>query len=221
MLIKNIGALIIGQSPRPDLVSPLIQRLPDGCRVIQAGAMDGLAATSISPITSGTYPLSTRLQDGTAVMVEEAYLAPKLQQALDLLESKGAVSTLLLCAGTFADLHGTRPLFKPFDICCDVLQTLGIKSVGLITPIKEQELPIRLRWQAAGFQPTVWTADLTLQDSLFIQQLQSQIETHRLEGIILDYVGHRASIVNQLQEASSIPVIDTGQLAMRILTSAL
>ena len=39
---KQIGALLIGQSPRPDLVKPLAALLPDW-EIIQAGALDGLA----------------------------------------------------------------------------------------------------------------------------------------------------------------------------------
>jgi hypothetical protein len=123
----------------------------------------------------------------------------------------------LLCAGTFSGLQGTRPLFKPFAVGYNVLQALGLKSVGLITPIKEQEAPIRLRWQEAGFEPTVWTADLNKQDKRFRQQLTRQIETNRLECIVLDYVGHPARTVSQLQQNTTLPVFDLGQLAMAAL----
>lgn len=221
MLNKNIGALTIGQSPRPDLVAPLIQRLPVGYQVIQAGALDGLSTKSLPPISSATYPLSTRLLDGTLVIVEEAFLAAKLQVALDLLEAQAVLATLLLCAGTFAELSGTRPLFKPFTVCCDVLQTGGMQTIGLIAPIKEQEVPIRQRWQSAGFQTVVWTADLTRQDKQFARQLAIQIETNKLECIVLDYVGHPTWVVQQLQKFCSVPVIDLGQLAVAILSGTL
>lgn len=218
---KAIGALTIGQSPRPDLVSPLIQVLPDGYQVLQAGALDGLAPDSLPAPVAGSYPLTTRLQDGTLVMVDETFLAPKLQQALNTLEGWGVIVTLLLCAGTFSELQGARPLFKPFNLARDVLHTLGMQAIGLISPIKEQETPIRRRWTSAGFQPTVWTADLTRQDEQFIYQLERQIETNKLECIVLDYVGHPANLVRQLQETAVVPVLDLGQLAMAALAGAL
>lgn len=221
MVRKKIGALTIGQSPRPDLVSPLVQCLPVDCHVLQAGALDGLEATSLPLASLGSFPLTTRLRDGTTVIVEESYLVPKLQQALNLLEAQSVVATLLLCAGTFAELRGTRPLFKPFAICCGLLQSLGLQAIGLIAPIREQEIPIRQRWLKAGFQPTVWTADLTQPDAHFAQQLQSHIKTHNLECIVLDYVGHSVADVRQVQSMTRLPVIDVGQLAMTTLAGAL
>lgn len=218
---KLIGALTIGQSPRPDLVDPLWKILPDGCRLEEVGALDGLPASQIPPVAKGVYPLTTRLQDGGRFMVEESFLLPRLQQALALLESQGAAASILLCAGTFAGLEGTRPFFKPFAVGCDELRTLGLKSLGLITPVQEQVAPIRRRWQAAGFEPAVWTADLGKQDQDFRQQLAAQIEAHELECIILDYVGHPAQIVHQLRQHTALPVIDLGQLALRALARTL
>lgn len=218
---KLIGALTIGQSPRPDLVEPLWQYLPADCQVMEAGGLNGLSASQIPPITEGVYPLTTRLQDGSSVMVEESFLLPRLQQALDHLETRGAVASILLCAGTFSGLQGTRPLFKPFVVGSIVLQALGLKSLGLIAPIKEQVAPIRRRWKTAGFEPTVWTAALSKQDRQFKQQLAVQIETYGLECIVLDYVGHPAQTVTLLQQNTTLPVIDLGQLAMTALAGTL
>ena len=221
MAIKLIGALTIGQSPRPKLVDPLRRYLPAGCQVMEAGALDGLSAALIPPISEGVYPLTTRLQDGSAVMVEESFLLPRLQQALAHLEAQGAAASILLCAGTFAGLHGTRPFFKPFSVAANELRARGLKSLGLIAPCEEQVAPIRRRWQAAGFEPTVWTADLGKQDKQFKQQLAVQIETYGLQCIVLDYVGHPAQTVTLLQQNSTLPVIDLGQLAMTALAGTL
>ncbi len=221
MTHKRIGTLTIGQSPRPDLVSPLINQLPDNCQIIQAGALDGLEKSSLPPIQDETYPLTTRMRDGSLVMIEESFLAAKLQQALDQLEGQSVTATILLCAGTFTDLKGTRPLFKPFSIGRDVLNALGFNKIGLIAPIKEQEAPIRRRWLTAGFQPTVWTAVLTQQDKLFVQQLNEQIKINHLECIVLDYVGHPESLVTQLRETAVVPLLDLGQLAIAALSSVL
>lgn len=221
MTHKLIGALTIGQSPRPDLVAPLISRLPEKCQILQAGALDGLTKASLPSIHNETYPLTTRMRDGSSVMIEESFLAAKLQQALDQLEEQGVMATILLCAGTFSDLKGMRPLFKPFAVGRAVINSLGLNKIGLIAPIKEQEAPIRQRWQAAGFQPTVWMADLAQQDEQFIQQLNEQIEVNNLKCIVLDYVGHPEPLVTQLREAAVIPLIDLGQLAIAALSSVL
>ena len=221
MTNKVIGALTIGQSPRPELVAPLKRRLPEECQILQAGALDGLTKASLPAVHNGNYPLTTRMQDGSSVMIEESFLAAELQQALDQLEERGVMATILLCAGTFSDLRGTRPLLKPFAVGRAVIDSIGLNKIGLIAPIKEQEAPIRRRWQAAGFQPTVWTAALSRQDEQFVQQLNEQIELNKLECIVLDYVGHPEPLVSQLRATTVVPLIDLGQLAIAALSSVL
>jgi hypothetical protein len=180
-----------------------------------------MSPAEIPAATEGSYPLTTRLRDGSSVTVEEAYLAPRLQEALAHLEEQEAVATLLLCAGTFAHLRGTRPLFKPFAVGCDLLRQLGLRSIGLIAPYSDQEDPIRRRWKAAGFEPIVWTADLALQDDHFYRRLNENVQANALECLVLDYVGHPGGQVNRLQEGTQLPVLDLGESAMTALASAL
>jgi len=215
---KRIGALTIGQSPRPDLVSPLVQLMPD-CEIIQAGALDGLTPEELPDISEAAYPLVTQMQNGAVVKVDESYIAPKLQQAQNRLDAKGVAATLLLCAGTFANLHGTQPVYKPFNIGCSVLSALNMKSIGLIAPVLEQEAPIRQRWESIRWELTVWTADLGTQDRAFHRQLILRINESELDCIVLDYVGHPLEQVVQLRRSIDKPVIDLGYLAMVILAS--
>ena len=215
---KRIGALTIGQSPRPDLVSPLLQLMPD-CEIIQAGALDGLSPGELPNISDGTYPLATQMQNGAVVMVEESFISPKLQQAQNRLDAKGVAASLLLCAGTFASLRGTHPVYKPFNIGCSVLKALNVRSIGLITPIPGQVVPIRQRWEPLGWKTTVWTADLGNQDRAFHQELNSRINEFELDCIVLDYVGHPLAQVVQLQRSVKQPVIDLGYLSMVILAN--
>jgi protein AroM len=139
---KRIGVLTIGQSPRPDLVSPLLRLMPD-CEIIQAGALDGNTPEELPDLSEAAYPLVTEMQNGMVVLVDESFISPKLQQALNRLDAKGVAATLLLCAGTFANLHGTKPVYKPFNIGCSVLKALNLNSIGLIAPVPEQKVPIQ------------------------------------------------------------------------------
>jgi protein AroM len=171
--------------------------------------------------SNGDYLLTTRLRDGTLVKVQESFLAEKLQNALHRLEAAGVVATILLCAGTFAEVRGTRPLYKPFVLARDTVRLLGMHSLGLIVPIPEQEAPVHARWSRAGFKPHVWTADLGQQDAQFLRNLQRRTEERDLDCIMLDYVGHPAQQVLALQRATSLPVIDLGQLAVTICAGSL
>jgi len=212
-LSKRVGALTIGQSPRPDLVAPLRQMLPD-YELLQAGALDHLTVDDLPEVSTDQYPLTTRLRTGTLVKIEEQFLAPYLQSALHKLESQGVAATLLLCAGTFNALKGQRPLFKPFDIARTTLQASGIQQIGVICPIPEQERAITQRWSESGFQATVWATSVDDPEHI-------QTKACSFESIILDYVGHSIEHVLRLQRTVSIPVIDLGYLAMSVMTSTL
>ena len=211
----KIGVLVIGQTPRPDLVAPVKTLLPQ-CEIVQAGALDALEIEDLPPI-AGDYPLVTRMRSGTIVMVEERFLIPRLQIAVERLARQGVVATILLCAGTFADVQSVIPLIKPFDVGQQTLKQLSISSVGFIAPVVAQERPIRERWERVGIRPNVWTATLDNQDAAFQTQLRQQIAQFDLDAIVLDYVGHPVEQVERLQSAASIPVLDLGQLALKQL----
>ena len=215
----KIGALIIGQSPRPDLVAPLQSLLPK-VEIEVVGALDGLAVAEIPDASDAPYPLSTMMA-GEKVLVAEDFLVPRLQMALDQLEAQQVAATILLCAGTFANLQGDLPLIKPFDTAVSLIYTLNLKRIGFIAPFPQQEAPIQQRWQAIGIQTTVWTADIQHQDAPFQQQLIENVKRNDLQAIILDYVGHPSAMVRQLQSWSPVPVIDLGSLALHTLASIL
>ncbi len=221
MFRRRIGALTIGQSPRPDLIAPLASFLPDNCDILQAGALDGLTQDELPGGTYGSYPLVTQMKNGTKVMVDESLIAPRLQTALDSLETDDVLATLLLCAGTFSSLQATRPLFKPFKLACNLLETLNFRSIGLIVPVVEQETPIRERWEVLGWKTTVWTDDLEKQDRAFHRRLNAHFHTSKLDCIVLDYVGHPLEQITQLQGSIDLPVIDLGHLAMVTLANTL
>ena len=108
----RIGALVIGQSPRPDLVDPLAAMLPQ-VTIVQRGALDGVAPADLPDPAGAEYPLTTRLRDGRLVTVPESFLLPRLQQQLEMLEADGIMLSILLCAGTFAGLGGRGTLVQP------------------------------------------------------------------------------------------------------------
>ena len=216
---KRIGALIIGQSPRPDLVAPVMRQLPR-CELLQAGALDQLTTAALPDVAGTAYPLTTRMRTGESVMVAESFVAQRLQSALEELEGAGVQASILLCAGTFAELDGKRPLVKPFEVGLEIVRQHGFTTIGLIAPFKEQEKPIRARWKQTGLTPSVWTANIAQQDDEFQRQLDSQIQNNNLQCVILDYVGHPETQVNQLRAISPAPVFDLGNLAIKKLADA-
>ncbi|MFT5195486.1 MAG: hypothetical protein ACI9EW_002993 [Cellvibrionaceae bacterium] len=219
----KIGALTIGQAPRPDLLVSLKQRFPHA-EVVQAGALDGLDAADLPTINSAAenlYLLTTRLRDGSLVHVPESFLIPLMADGLKQLEAKDVKAIFLLCAGTFSQLSSSVPLIKPFVLAHEMLTNIGIQRIGIIAPIPEQVRPIRARWEAARFETTVWAANATQPDEAFIDEIKKYQREGKFEALVLDYVGHPAQVSQTLQAKLDIPVIDLGEIAVATLAAIL
>lgn len=223
MSYTRIGTLTIGQAPRPDLVASLKQRFPDA-EIVEAGALDSLDISDLPPIHStegATYLLTTRMRDGSLVHVPETFLMPFMASGLKKLETQCIKAIFLLCAGTFAELTSPVPLIKPFVLAHEMLANIGIKKIGIIAPIPEQVRPIQERWEAAGFDPTVWAADATQPDQAFIAEVKKYQSEKEFKALVLDYVGHPAAVSQMLQQKLDIPVVDLGEIAVATLAAIL
>jgi protein AroM len=213
----SIGAISIGQSPRPDLLEPLRSRLPaDRVTIVELGALDGLERAHLPLTEPGGYPLTTRMRDGTRVTVDEAFLSPLVQTAIDEAEGEGCVASILLCAGGFEGVHATRPLVRPFELGAATLRSLGFGRVAVVVPIDDQVEPSRCKWSAAGFDPSVIAATLGEAAAVLADQGQP-----RPEVVVLDFVGHPEAAVGHLREFVEPPVLDLGELAAVTLASTL
>jgi protein AroM len=222
---QTVGLLTIGQSPRSDLSSPLRDMRPD-LDFLEIGALDNLTLDEATTLPSGDYPLNTCMRDGSLVAVDRAVLEPLLQQALGRLEAGGVVATMLMCAGTFPDLCGSRPLFNPFLLARETLRAVGLSRIGIICPYAEQEHAIGQRWRNAGFDTVIETVALSDFDKVdgalaAWTELPHSAAEQPVEAVVLDYVGHEPFQVARLQENCTRPVIDLGYLAMRVLASSL
>ena len=128
----HILALVIGQTPRPDLVEPFHRALSQklgpsvNVEVTTVGALDGADEGVLSEAVLGfsneeagidtgdstSCPLVTKLSSGQGVTVSEAVLAPLLEQQMIRAvrerasdpKAKPFTCAVLLCAGSFPSL---------------------------------------------------------------------------------------------------------------------
>jgi hypothetical protein len=211
----TIAAISIGQSPRPDLVRPLRDRLAHSpVDILEIGALDRLTAADLPAPADGGYPLATRLRDGSPVTVDEAFLAPRVQASIDEAEERGAVASLLLCAGGFAGLRAGRPLVRPFEVATAGLRSMAIERILVIVPLTGQLAPAASKWASAGFAPTVRAARLAE-----VPAIAATVESAAGAVIVLDYVGHAPDAVRQLRRLVDRPVLDLGDHAAATFAS--
>lgn len=204
----RIAAVTIGQAPRPDLVAPLVARAGGSVDIIEIGALDELSREDVAALRPGgapgraAYPLTTRLRDGSSVTLDEADLAPLVQQAIDRTEHDGATVVVLLCAGGFAGVTARAELVRPFDAAVAHLRAIGARRVAVVVPYPAQAEPAARKWAAAGFEPA--TA---------IGVPESVDLPGPVDAIVLDYVGHARSVVAAIRERTTVPVVDLGEAA--------
>lgn len=218
---ERIGILILGQTPRPDLTTPL-DRLGRAYEMVLRGALDELTACDLPEASVGSYPLATRMRDGTRITVDEAFLTPLLQNAIDELEGEEVLASLLLCAGPFQALTSTRPLIRPFQLAAQTLKSLGLSRIGLVVPTDDQRDPAQHQWTEAGFEPVIWSmearpASLPVEHGLpFLASNQAD-----LSALVFDYVGYPLDTVRRVQAGVRLPVLDLGHLAVAALEAML
>jgi hypothetical protein len=215
----RIAAVTIGQTPRPDLLEALEARIGSG-QALEFGALDDLSRDEITRITAKArvaqeYPLSTRLRDGSQVTLDEADLAPLVQQAIDRAEHAGARVTLLLCAGGFLDARAPGTLVRPFDAAVEQLRTIDARRIAVVVPFAGQVAPSLGKWRAAGFDVSVVVANPSTLD------VSAAAETAVRDAIVLDYVGHRGRDVEALRARSRVPVLDLGECGAEAAAAAL
>ena len=220
-MIQHIGALTISQSPRRDLLAPVCAKFPE-YNIIEVGALDDVDCHNLPDGNDATYPLTTTLNNGELVTLDRDFLTPLLQDGLDQLETQGVDFSILLCAGDFPFIKGEMPLFKPTDIAQNILRTIGIRYIAVISPIAIQQDPIHEKWEKAGFHPIVWTmpSDITpIEQAKWINsQLKARAEA---SCVVLDYVGYPSDSIQTLQRLVHKPIFELGHLALSMISSIL
>jgi len=210
-----VGFYTIGQTPRPDLEELLAARF-QGLHLEIRGVLDGLGKDEVPALEPGGYPLETRLRDGTRVVVDAGYLAPRLQQLVAEWDARVAAH-LVLCAGPFPQLAARRPLIQPFDVAVARMRSLGARSLEVVVPFAGQAVAAERKWLAAGFACRTHVLGNKPDDTSVAGWLADRLGTSADGAAVFDYVGYPAATLEQVGAAIEIPVFDLGHLAMDAL----
>lgn len=146
----KIGFITIGQSPRKDIMEDIISILGDGLNIIEVGALDGYSYNDIInkfPLNKDKDILVTKLLDGNEIMINEEYLNPLVQNAINILESKNVKAIVILCTGDFSNLNSNVTLMKSSDITKMVINNIRRNyNVGIVIPDEKQYEQMKKRW---------------------------------------------------------------------------
>jgi len=157
--MPSLGVVTIGQSPRTDLTGELAAYLPAGTSLLERGALDDLGPAAIAALApdADEDTLTSRLRDGSSVVLDRRRLVPRLEEAIAALEQQGTEVNLLVCTGTFPPLQHERPLLDAERLLVSgasaIVQQGG--PLGVVVPLPPQQEVMSMRWERALGAPAL------------------------------------------------------------------
>jgi protein AroM len=213
-----LGLVTIGQSPRDDVVTSLLERLEPGA-VQEAGALDLLDRHEIDSLapSSGEQPLVTRLRDGSEVVVGKAAVLPHLRDAVARLEASGCGTICVLCTGEFPPLGRDALVIYPDRLMLHLVEALlPVGTLGVLMPHAGQHEGMVAKWT------TQTRSTVTAVASPYSAGDQIATEVRRLveadaQVIVLDCMGFDRRMLDDARAETSKPVLLANGLVGAVL----
>jgi len=221
-----LGVLTIGQSPRTDLI-PEIASLLDGITLQERGVLDGLSRGEVAALAPlrGEDVLTTRLSDGSSVLIGEDQVVARMPGVIAELEAR-VDAVLLACTGPFHDLAHTKPLFLPDRIITYTTAALSGDgdAVGVICPLPEQagftvdKFRPRL---APGTPILIGAASPYTAGPDEIATAGSRLASRGARILALDCIGYTEAMRAAVAAATGLPVVLARSSAARLAAEAM
>lgn len=217
--MSTLGIVTIGQAPRSDVVPQMRRYLPEGIRVVEAGALDGLSFDDVRAFKprAGEYVLTTRMSDGRSVIVAKEGLMPRLEAAIERVEEAGVHVVLILCTGHFPELrHRSILVAEPNRMLRHAILAFRPQRLGVLIPIPEQVEAATERWSACVPEVHVVVAD-PYGDADRMPAAAREIRASRPELILMDCMGFQEKHRRAVRETTGVPTVLANAAVSRLL----
>ena len=228
---SRLGIVTIGQSPRVDMVPEMLPWLGiESNRVVERGALDGLTPQQIErlgPADRGFDEareeealLTTRLADGSSVVLEHHQVVGLLAEAVRWLEDEADVTaSLVVCSSEFPPIPRLRSL-----LFAESLLTSGVRGIvsadehlGVVCPLPEQTESQDSKWRRVTAK--VSSATATPYQAAAEEPVAEA--ARRLAGrgattIVLDCMGYTLAMKQAAVRAVGVPVLLAREVVARL-----
>jgi len=208
-MIRKIGFLTIGQSPRQDVLEEIIPLLGPDKVIKEAGALDFLSQPEIGALRpeGDDFPLVTRLRDGAPVVVGKKKIVPLLRSRVEGLEKEGVDLLALLCTEDFDDLSSIKPLLMPVRIMRSfVFAVLTRGRLFVLVPLSAQKKAAERKWQRREISVNVEALN-PYGGGGGLEAVFPAVEEASPDIIILDCIGYPLAIKESLRKGIKRPVL--------------
>ena len=219
MIMKKIGMLTIGQSPRDDIVPAMVETLGDGFEIMEAGALDDLTFEDISRIEFGPDDglLVSRMRDGTEIKITKRLILPLMQERIQELEERGARLIVLMCTGEFPQFDSKGLVITPQEILQGVLKgALKKGKLGVVYPAQEQIHGAEARFKREGVE--IYADHLSpYEGESELNSLADRLAEQDLDLVLLNCFGFSSKVKEAVASKTGKPVIQPNALIARVL----
>ncbi|MDH7513582.1 MAG: AroM family protein [Clostridiales bacterium] len=208
-MIRKIGFLTIGQSPREDVLEEIVPLLGPDKIIKEAGALDSLSRSEIEALrpTGSDFPLITRLRDGASVVVGKKKIVPLIRSRVECLEREGVDLVALLCTEDFDDLSATKPLLMPARIMRNfVFAVLTKGRLFVLVPLSSQKKAAKRKWKTQKISVNSETLN-PYGGGDGLEAVLPAIEEASPDIIIPDCIGYPLEIKERLRKRINRPVL--------------
>ena len=223
--MKKFATLTIGQAPRPDLAPVFNAIAPAGTEVVHAGCLDGLTKAEVdeqfAPVGSEGL-LTSRMLDGTAVVLGKSAVRKALQEKIHQLEKAGCSPIVLLCTGEFEGLTTEKVrLIEPDRLLPPVFAALlNPLQVGVMVPLIEQAQSELNKWKGLDKPPVFAAASPYTASKEELQEAARKLAHQGAEVIVLDCMGY-SKLRDICAEAVDVPVIASSTMVAELTANLL
>lgn len=193
-MIKKIGVITIGQSPRTDLIPEIENFFPPNIKFVQRGVLDKMDEHMIQQLMpeAGQTTLVSRLNNGTSATMGKEKVLPLIQEIIDSFNKENLSLIIIACTGEFELFRSRLPIVYPDFLLNHIAQGVfrDKGSIGVIVPLVEQFNSIQKKWDLAGFQAVTVASSPYKFDEHTLIKATKELNKSDIQAIVLDCIGY-------------------------------
>ena len=206
-MTKNIVFLTIGEAPRTDLKATFDRFFTPDDPVRQEGLLDGLTKAEAEELfgvkedSPGT--LTSRLLTGESVVMGSDKVEKGLQLKINQVETSGADMIVILCTGSFNDLHTREAkLIEPEKVTIPLVkEKYGHQQIGVLVPLSDQVEESVDKWSFENGGIFASASPYAFVEEEF-QEAAKELQAKGAEVIVLDCMGYSDEMKRVVEEAT-------------------
>lgn len=219
----RIGLVTIGQAPRTDIVPAIRALLSEEVHILEAGCLDGMDRSEIAAFrpAPGDYVLTSRLADGSSVVVARRLIENLVERSIRRLAADGAKVIAILCTGEFPNavaIDGVTIVYPHRILASLVAGVLGEeKTLGVLFPLPEQRDQTTARWQQIARRPIVAESASPYGPREALTRAAEALRGRAVDLVVMDGAAYTPAMKADVRAITNRPVMVGYSVLARLL----